>query len=255
MQKRKHICFDINIGSYRQFIHAIYDLAAARTSSYVCVANVHMLVEAYRDKQFKHTLDQADLVTPDGMPLAKSFHLLYGIRQERVAGMDLVPDLLAHCQGTDAVVYFYGGTAEMLEKTQQQVAKQFPGLKVGGVYSPPFRALTEEEEKDVVQQIQDSGANLVFVSLGCPKQEKWMQSMKGRIPAVMVGVGGALMVYAGLQKRAPVWMQKSCLEWLFRLGQEPRRLFKRYFITNNMFLYLLIKTKAKLVLHGEWVAY
>jgi len=122
------------------------------------------------------------------------------------------------------------------------------------MYSPPFRWLTEGEEEKIVSNIANSGANMVFVALGCPKQERWMSEMKNQIPAVMVGVGGALPVLVGLQKRAPVWMQKNSLEWFYRLMQEPRRLFKRYFVTNSMFLYLLFKEKAK-VNKGDKVSY
>jgi N-acetylglucosaminyldiphosphoundecaprenol N-acetyl-beta-D-mannosaminyltransferase len=117
--------------------------------------------------------------------------------------------------------------------------RHYPNLHIRGLYSPPFRALTPEEEERTIERINSSGAKLLFVVLGCPKQEQWMASMAGRINAVMIGIGGALPVLIGMQKRAPKWMQRAGLEWLFRLLQEPRRLFKRYFVTNSVFLYLL----------------
>jgi N-acetylglucosaminyldiphosphoundecaprenol N-acetyl-beta-D-mannosaminyltransferase len=137
--------------------------------------------------------------------------------------------------------FFYGGTPALLEKTEHYLRYAFPYLPVAGMYSPPFRPATPEEENQLVEKINSSGAAVVLVILGCPKQEKWMASMKGRIRAVMIGVGGALPVMVGMQKRAPRWLQSLGLEWLFRLMQEPRRLFRRYVITNSLFIYLFVK--------------
>jgi N-acetylglucosaminyldiphosphoundecaprenol N-acetyl-beta-D-mannosaminyltransferase len=238
----KHIIsLFISTGSYDSFIHRIIELARKKQSSYVCVANVHMTIEAYWDSKFAEMVNDADLVTPDGMPLAKAMKLLYGIRQDRVAGMDLLPDLLKKAEEENLGVFFYGGTEEMLQRTQTYVQATYPNLKEQAYYSPPFRALTAEEEVSVIQQINNSGAHLVFVALGCPKQEKWMAGMKGKINACMLGIGGALPVMIGMQKRAPQWMQKLSLEWLYRLLQEPKRLFKRYFVTNTLFIWLLFK--------------
>lgn len=200
-----------------------------------------MTIEAHWDEQFADLVNKADLLTPDGMPLAKAMKLLYGIQQDRVAGMDLLPDLLKEAEKQDLSVFFYGGTQEMLDRTKEFVATNYPLLEKHHYLSPPFRPLTEEEEQDVVTRINDSGVNLVFVALGCPKQEKWMAAMKGKINACMIGIGGALPVMIGMQKRAPQWMQKMSLEWLYRLAQEPRRLFKRYFITNSLFLFLILR--------------
>jgi N-acetylglucosaminyldiphosphoundecaprenol N-acetyl-beta-D-mannosaminyltransferase len=238
----KHIIsLFISTGSYDSFIHRIIELARKKQSSYVCVANVHMTIEAYWDSKFAEMVNDADLVTPDGMPLAKAMKLLYGLRQDRVAGMDLLPDLLEKAEKENLGVFFYGGTDEMLQKTKAFVQATYPDLKEQAYYSPPFRALTAEEEVSVIQQINNSGAQLVFVALGCPKQEKWMAGMKGKINACMLGIGGALPVMIGMQKRAPQWMQKLSLEWLYRLFQEPKRLFKRYFVTNTLFIWLLFK--------------
>jgi N-acetylglucosaminyldiphosphoundecaprenol N-acetyl-beta-D-mannosaminyltransferase len=167
--------------------------------------------------------------------------LLYGINQERVAGMDILPDLLKDAERLNLSVFFYGGTHEMLIKTKEYVQSNYHSLKSHEYFSPPFRNLNEEEESEIIQRINDFEANLVFVILGCPKQEKWMASMKGRINSCMVGIGGALPVMIGMKKRAPRWMQKMSLEWLYRLVQEPRRLFKRYLMTNSLFLFLIVK--------------
>jgi N-acetylglucosaminyldiphosphoundecaprenol N-acetyl-beta-D-mannosaminyltransferase len=231
----------ITTGTYQSFVDRILALAVINQSSYICVANVHMTIEAHWDPKFAELVNQADLVTPDGMPLAKAMRLLYGISQERVAGMDLLPDLLEEAEKKNLSLFFYGGTKEMLDKTQEYVQSNYPLLKSHEYFSPPFRNLNEEEESEIIQRINDFGANLVFVVLGCPKQEKWMASMKGRVNACMIGIGGALPVMIGMQKRAPKWMQRASLEWLYRLIQEPRRLFKRYFVTNSLFLILLAK--------------
>lgn len=237
----------VTSGPYRVFVEKIIDFATSRKSSYICVANVHMLVEAYKDKQFAELVNNADIITPDGMPLVWSFKLLYGIKQSRVAGMDLLPDLLKHAQQNQISVYFYGGTKAIINKTREVLALRYPTLPVAGLYSPPFRSLTEAEQEDIVQNIRKSKAQLVFVVLGCPKQEKWMASMHGKINACMVGIGGALPVLIGAQKRAPMWMQNSGLEWLYRFFQEPSRLAKRYLVTNSIFLWLLFKAWGMLL--------
>ncbi|GGH56552.1 N-acetylglucosaminyldiphosphoundecaprenol N-acetyl-beta-D-mannosaminyltransferase [Filimonas zeae] len=247
MRRQKHLSLKISLGPYSAFIDRIIELAEVRQSSYVCVANVHMLIEAKNDKSFRKALIAADVVTPDGMPLAKALKLLYGIDQDRVAGMDLLPDLLAKAEKEALSVFFYGGSQAMLDKAVKYTEERYPQLNLAGAYSPPFRPLSEEEMKEVAHVITTSGAQIVFVVLGCPKQEKWMYQMKGKIPAVMIGIGGALPVLIGDQKRAPQWMQKYSLEWSYRLMQEPRRLFKRYLVTNSSYLVLLFGQKVKLM--------
>lgn len=240
------ISINISAISYRIFKELACALAVERQSSYICVANVHMLIEAYENSEFATAVNSADIVTPDGMPLAKGIDWLYGIKQERIAGMDLLPDLLAESQEKGIKVFFYGGTQNMIEETESYCIKKYPSLSIAGLISPPFRQLSIEEENKCIDQINSSGAGFVFVALGCPKQEKWMASMKGRINACMIGIGGALPVMIGMQKRAPKWMQSSGLEWVFRLSQEPERLFSRYFKTNTIFMYLFIKEFIKL---------
>lgn len=245
-KKKEVLGMNVSLGAYQSFIETIVLMAKEEKSSYyICVANVHMLVEAYSNVEFSSVVNNADLVTPDGMPLTKALKTLYGIDQDRVAGMDLLPDLLGKSEEQNIPVYFYGGTEAMLASTESYCKKYYPNLNLVGLLSPPFRPLTLEEETTIIEKINASGAKFVFVALGCPKQEKWMASMKGRINACMIGIGGALPVLIGMQKRAPKWMQKYSLEWLYRLGQEPKRLFKRYAVTNTTFLYLLFKQLAK----------
>ena len=246
MDRKRLIDIDIDMGSYSYFVDHIIDRASSSNhSGYICVANVHMLIEAYQSPAFAEIVNGAYLITPDGVPLKWAFKLLHGIAQERIAGMDLLSDLLYAAEKQNVPVAFYGGKSEMLEKARIYLEKTYPSLVIAHMYSPPFRALGTEEENEIIRNINASGARLVFVILGCPKQEKWMASMQNRIQAVMIGIGGALPVLVGVYKRAPGWMQSAGLEWLFRLGQEPKRLFKRYATTNSIFLYLLLREKFK----------
>jgi N-acetylglucosaminyldiphosphoundecaprenol N-acetyl-beta-D-mannosaminyltransferase len=243
------IKLNLSLGSFQDFVNNIVALGQRKQSSYVCVANVHSCIETYQDATFAQVVNQADIVTPDGMPLVKALSWLYGIKQDKVSGPDLMPVLLQASEKQGLKVYFYGSTDEVLDKLKDFCQVNYPKLSIAGMYSPPFRVLTEAETQTEIQQINESGANIVLVALGCPKQERWMANMKGKINAVMVGVGGAFPMLVGVQKRAPLWMQRNSLEWFFRLAQEPRRLFKRYFITNNLFIFLVFKEKMKLLLH------
>lgn len=232
--------FPLSAGRYEDFISEIINLSITKKPATVCVANVHMFIEAYKDASFLDIVKQADIVTPDGRPLIWAIESMYHIHQERVAGMDLLPDLLQEMEKKNISVFFYGGTAEMLYKTKIYLSKKYPALKIAGAYDPPFGTNTEIND-DVILQIKNALPCVVFVILGCPKQEKFMAAVKDKVSAVMIGVGGALPVMIGMQKRAPMWMQNIGLEWLFRLGQEPRRLFKRYFYTNSLFVWIFLK--------------
>jgi N-acetylglucosaminyldiphosphoundecaprenol N-acetyl-beta-D-mannosaminyltransferase len=246
--KHKVISLMVSTGSFNNMADEIISLASAAESATVCVANVHMLVEAHQDASFAEVVNNANMVTPDGMPLIWAMRLLHGVKNDRVAGMDLLPRLLSIAAEKSLPVFFYGGSQKMLDATDLYIRQNYSLLKVAGMYSPPFRPLSVEEESAVVDRINNSGARLVFVVLGCPKQEKWMNTMKGKINAAMVGVGGALPVLVGEQKRAPAWMQKNGFEWLYRLVQEPGRLWKRYFYTNTVFILLLAKAKVVSIL-------
>jgi N-acetylglucosaminyldiphosphoundecaprenol N-acetyl-beta-D-mannosaminyltransferase len=243
MTTKKLLSIKITLGTYQSFVDILINQALAGKSFYACVANVHMLIEAHNADSFAAIVNNADMVTPDGKPLTWGLHFLHGVKQDRVAGMDLLPDLLAAAEKKYIPIAFYGGTDEMLNRTREHLKKNYPEIIIAQMYSPPFRPLDESEENAIIKMFNDSQAKLIFVVLGCPKQEKWMAQMKNKINAVMVGVGGALPVLVGMQKRAPLWMQNYGLEWLYRLGQEPKRLFKRYFTTNSIFIFLLLKER------------
>jgi N-acetylglucosaminyldiphosphoundecaprenol N-acetyl-beta-D-mannosaminyltransferase len=152
--------------------------------------------------------------------------------------MDLLPKLLKEAESASSSVYFYGTTNETLASIIKKAKSEFPNLKVCGSYSPPFRSLTEAEDNDIIARIKEASPDFVFVSLGCPKQEKWMASHKDKIGACLLGVGQAFKVYAGTEKRLPTWMRNLSLEWTYRLFLEPKRLWKRYLFTNSYFLLL-----------------
>lgn len=217
-------------------VRQIMAWGAARESRYICICNVHSVVTARSDPEFKKAVNGADMSTSDGAPIAWALRKLGFPEQERINGPDLMWRYLREAEQAGQKVYFYGSTDETLEKLRSSIANAFPGLEVAGMYSPPFRAASWLEDEAQVEQINRSGANVVLVGLGCPKQEKWMAAHHGRINAVMIGVGAAFDYHAGTKKRAPLWWQHNGLEWLYRLGSEPRRLMKRYLVTNTLFV-------------------
>jgi N-acetylglucosaminyldiphosphoundecaprenol N-acetyl-beta-D-mannosaminyltransferase len=151
--------------------------------------------------------------------------------------MDLVGALCAEAERRGVAVFFLGCTEGVLQATRARLESEYPRLRIAGMHPPPFRALTAVEDRAVVEMINASGAGLVMVALGCPKQERWIHAHRGAVRAVMVGIGAALPVLAGLEGRAPAWMRRAGLEWLYRLGQNPRRLWKRYLVTNSLFIW------------------
>jgi N-acetylglucosaminyldiphosphoundecaprenol N-acetyl-beta-D-mannosaminyltransferase len=227
--------------SFAESLQKVLEWGLAHKPSFVCFANVHMVIEAKKDPLFQKQVEKADLVLPDGKPVVKAFQWLHGTRLERIAGMDFLPRILETANRHQARIFIYGSTNEVQEAMFRRIKFDFPAVHVAGHISPPFRKLSPEELQSYVSQINASGAHLVIVSLGCPKQEKWMAENSGSIRAVLLGLGGAMEVFAGKRRRAPEWMQHNSLEWLYRLYQEPRRMFRRYLYTNTFFIFLLAK--------------
>lgn len=238
---KKVINFPITALSLNEQIKKILKWAVARESRTVCVANVHMLMEGHWHPDFAEILKRADLVTPDGAPLVWIMRLLGSHKQERVPGLDILAGVCEVAQSANISLFFVGSQSEILSRIRARLAKEYPNLKIAAMEALPFSELTIAEDTALTQKINDSGAGLVLVSLGCPKQEKWMALHKGKIKAVMIGLGGAFPVYAGLQRRAPRFVQNAGFEWLYRLLQEPGRLWKRYFMTIPPFIFLAIK--------------
>lgn len=241
MQRKPVLGLGIDLGPCSRFVERIIALAGQRCSAFVCLANVHMVVEAHRDRSFGEVLGQAELVAPDGMPLVHALKWLHGVTQERVAGVDLLLAVLAAAEQQGLAVFVYGETEAIQRRLAERMQTDFPRLRIAGGISPPFRELSVAEEEQNVAAINASGAHLVLVALGCPRQELWMAGQYGRVQGVMIGLGAALGVYAGARRRAPAWMRRYCLEWFYRLLQEPRRLGRRYLVTNTLFLFLLAR--------------
>lgn len=212
--------------------------AGRRESRVVCVCNVHSVVTARQDAAFMQIIEAADLATPDGAPVAWMLRRLGAPGQRRVSGPELMLDYCAHAANSGEGLFLYGSTEATLALLRQQLQARWPSLRIAGSIAPPFRALTPAEDEAHVQAINTSGAGTVWVGLGCPKQEHWMAAHRGRVQAVMVGVGAAFDFHAGTVARAPAWMRGSGLEWLHRLGSEPSRLWRRYLINNLRFLLL-----------------
>jgi len=222
--------------SWDEAIGTICAWANQRESKYVAVCNVHSVVTALQEPQHKHDLNVADLVTNDGMPITWVLRKFGFTGQQRINGPDLMWKYCEKVEKSGQKVYFYGSTDANLTLLKARLLNAFPTLQIAGMYSPPFRELTEAEDVDVVNRLNDSGAGVVFIGLGCPRQESWMFQHRGKINAVMIGVGAAFNYHAGTIKRAPLWMQNAGLEWLHRLASDPRRLWKRYFVTNSIFI-------------------
>lgn len=211
---------------------------ARRESRSVCICNVHSVVTAAQDPAFMAVINGSDMATPDGMPVAWMLRLLGRRGQPRINGPDLMWRYLGEAERLGQVVSFYGSTEATLARLRDAMQRAFPALRVGEMISPPFRPLGAAEEQGYRERIERCGTAVLFVGLGCPKQERWMLAQRGRLQAVMVGVGAAFDYHAGTVRRAPPWMQRSGLEWLHRLASEPRRLWKRYLVTNSLYLWL-----------------
>lgn len=238
LPRKRMLTVDITVAPFTTQIETICALARERRSAYVCCVNAHMTVEARRPSMSRAVRD-AELATADGMPVVIGLRLLHGIRQERVAGNDLMPALLRVAEEQQLSVYFLGGSEATLALIRARIQREHPDLSIAGMHSPPYQALDDMDLAKEAARIRESGAQIILVSLGCPKQELWMARMKGRVNAVMLGLGGAFLLYAGVDTRAPGWMRALSLEWLYRLALEPRRLWKRYLVTNTIFLWML----------------
>ena len=210
--------------------------ASRRESRCVCICNAHSVVTASQQTEFGAVIAQADLATPDGAPVAWMLRRLGFPRQQRINGPDLMRRYCALAASLGQSIYLLGGTDEVLERLQCALLEEHPMLRIAGACSPPFRALTALEDTAIVDGINASGAAVVWVGLGCPKQELWMHAHRGRVHAVMIGVGAAFPYLSGMTPRAPAWMQRFGFEWLHRLVGEPRRLWRRYAVTNSYFI-------------------
>lgn len=231
----------VSVTSYDQVLDVLQHVRPPDRALTVAVCTVHSVMTARRDAELARALREADVATPDGMPLVWALRATGFPRQTRVYG----PDLMAHAFAASGergwTHYLYGASAGTLQRLEANLAQRYPQAKVVGSHAPPFRALTEVELQADLDAIVASGAGIVWVGLGMPKQERWMHDVRDRLPGVgLVGVGAAFDFHAGTVAQAPGWMQRAGLEWLFRLIQEPRRLWRRYVWNNPAYLVLLV---------------
>lgn len=222
-------------------LHEIETWIQKREPHYICATDVHGVVEAWKNRGMKRALNQAGLVTPDGMPLVWFLRFKGYSQVSRVYGPDLLLAVCERSMKTGWSHYFYGGAEGVPERLVRNLKNRFPELKVAGMESPPFRPLSEEEDHWAVERINASNADILWVGLGTPKQDLWMAAHRPEITTpVMIGVGAAFDFHAGVKPQAPLWMQRSGLEWLFRLLTEPKRLWKRYFYIIPSFTILVL---------------
>jgi len=232
----------VSITSYKKVVKQIFDwIDVDNAGKYICVSNVHMCMEAFDDPDFCKIVNAADLVVPDGRPLVWAQRLLGQKNASQVRGSDLLLTVCKEAEKAGIPIGLYGGTEKALADFIAFLKTRYINLKIPFASSPPFRELTQTEEENYIQEINTSGAHILFVGIGCPKQEKWMAKHKSRLNCVMIGVGAAFDFFSGQKKHAPKWMQNTGMEWIFRLVSDPKRLWKRYFKHNPRFIYYLIK--------------
>jgi N-acetylglucosaminyldiphosphoundecaprenol N-acetyl-beta-D-mannosaminyltransferase len=228
----------VDAGNLESAAAKIIGLAQAGERGYICVANVHMVVTAKQDEALKDIMQAASMVTSDGMPLVWLLRRS-GLDARRVAGPDLLNALFEPAARQGIPVYFFGSNQQVLSGIREVLHSRHPDLRIGGMESPAQLGDRPSFDAAAAGRIGASGARIVFVGLGCPKQEFWMAQHAEAVPAIMIGVGAAFDFIAGTKRRAPPWMQRHGLEWLFRLASEPKRLWRRYFLTNSLFLLML----------------
>lgn len=226
----------VDVLDWSTAVERICDWAGRRESRYVSICDAHSVVRASRDPVHGRHIAGADMVTPDGWPVAWMLRHLGHPRQERINGPDLMERLLVAAEARGLGVYVYGTTDSTLAALEAALRKAYPRLQIVGMHSPPFRPLSDAEDAADVARINASGAHLVMTGLGCPKEDRWMFAHRGRVQAVMLGIGAGIDFHAGTVARAPVWMRDHGLEWLFRLLQEPGRLWRRYLVNNTLFV-------------------
>jgi N-acetylglucosaminyldiphosphoundecaprenol N-acetyl-beta-D-mannosaminyltransferase len=251
LESRRILGMRVDATSYVDAVRRVIAWARAGESRSVAVATVNNVMEAHDDPSFLEVMDDADLVTPDGMPLVWGLRTLGVPGATRVYGPELTPIVLREAERADLPVGFHGSSPDVLETLLTRVREDHPSLRVVYAVSPPFGATSPEDDRRTVEAIEASGCRILFVGLGCPKQERWMTEHHGRVQAVMLGVGAAFDFLAGTKRQAPERLQRMGLEWLFRLVTEPRRLWKRYLKHNPRFVALFGLQVARERLRGR----
>lgn len=240
----------VAVTSIEKATESVVDLSVAGHGGYVCAANVHMCMESHDDKEFQRVVNGAALVVPDGKPLAWWMKAFGEKDANQVRGPDLFLSVCSKASQNDISIGLYGGTQDTLSKLQEFLNRQLPTLNIACAISPPFCELTQDEQTEFLKTINESGVKILFLGLGCPKQERWMAKNEDKINAVMIGVGAAFDFYAGTKNIAPSWMMMLGLEWLYRLISEPGRLWKRYLMNNPRFIFYF--SVARLMKYFKW---
>ena len=243
----------LGVTDYEQTLRWIDAMVAERLRGYVCVCNVHTVMAAREDPELRAALLSSSLNVPDGQPLVWAMNALGHSLEDRVYGPELMARACARAASTGQRFYLYGGRDQgALDQLALNLRTRFPGVMIVGGYSPPFRPLTGEEQAVIAAEINESEADVVWVGIGVPKQEKWMAMLRPQLEApVLIGVGAAFDFHAGLVPQAPPWMQGAGLEWSYRLAQEPRRLWRRYLRYNPRFVGAILRQLADRRARGE----
>ncbi len=251
----KHDVFGVQVtaGGHDALCDAIMSVASRRGSAAVSAFAVHALIEACTSRELNEKVNRFSAVTADGQPIRWALHWLYGTKlKSTVQGFEVMSMLCERAAKSGVSIYLYGSSEETLAALKAKLLGAYPGLIIAGVESPPFRPLTAEEDAAMVERVNASGAGLVFIGLGCPKQDHFAAEHLDRIQAVQLCVGAAFDFLAGTKPMAPIWMQRSGLAWAFRLYQEPQRLWKRYLVTNSIFVRRLAAQFIKQRVLGTW---
>lgn len=228
---------NVAVTNMKETVQYIQDNLEKLRGKYICITNVHTTVMSYENEEYKNIQNNSALILPDGNPLS-SISKKRGYKEaKRVTGPDLMGEIFKISEEKGYRHYFYGSTADTLNLLKVKLKEKYPKLNVVGMYSPPFKPNVTLENEEKLKEINDLKPDFIWVGLGAPKQEKWMSIHKDKLDGIMIGVGAGFDYFADKIKRAPKWMQKNSLEWFYRFLQEPRRLFKRYFITNIKFIW------------------
>ena len=244
VSKKQLFSVNYSVTNYSEASDIIIEKAILRKSFGVTALAVHGLMESVKNKPFRNLVNKLDMIVPDGQPVKWALNSFHKVKlKDRVAGPILTDHVLAKANDRSLSIYLYGSTSDTLEKMKEVIGRKYPEITISGTHADRFREATAEEDAQDIKKINESGAHIVLVGRGCPRQEKWVANHLGLIHAPMLAIGAAFDFIAGNIALAPKWIQDSGFEWFYRLVQEPNKLWKRYLITNTHFIYLFITYK------------